>query len=80
MIIVISGLLLIISVLVGIIGASSISFRFYLNTLSYFTYRFGLSYRQYKAKDDSQKTLSVLSIGLFFFDIEIDFIKDGKNN
>lgn len=55
---------------------SSISLKFYLNSFEQLTYHFGVSATKFISKDSSSPhTLTILSLGLIFIDIECHFIR-----
>lgn len=68
------ALLIILSLLSGYIGSSSINLRVYLNKLTRLNYHFGVSSKEFNSKDGSH-SLYILSIGLVFIEIDIEFIK-----
>jgi len=55
--------------------ANSISVKLYINSFDTFTYHLGVSSSKFIAKDPSNPhTLSIVSLGLVFLDLEIHFI------
>lgn len=79
LLIVIAVLLVLISIFVGRRDAEGMKIHLFMNKFTHWRFNFGASFKEFRAKGETTGKIimiEILTIGLVFFDIEVEFFKD----